>query len=83
MKVNSNTIYFNELYDLKDFKILLSNKGNVSELIKLTFESGKVLNLIGFNELNNFVYITLPAGSDTTLNYNVSYKKDLNNNFEE
>ena len=80
MKVNSNTIYFNELYDLKDFKILLSNKGNVSELIKLTFESGKLLNLIGFNELNNFVYISLPAGSDTTLNYNVSYKKDLNNN---
>ena len=80
MKVNSNTIYFNELYDLKDFKILLSNKGNVSELIKLTFEAGKLLNLIGFNELNNFVYITLPAGSDTTLNYNVSYKKDLNNN---
>ena len=57
MKLNSNTIYFNELYDLKDFKILLSNKGNVSELIKLTFEAGKLLNLIGFNELNNFVYI--------------------------
>lgn len=80
MKVNSNTIYFNELYDLKDFKILLSNKGNVSELIKLTFEAGKLLNLIGFNELNNFVYISLPAGSDTILNYNVSYKKELNNN---
>ena len=80
MKVNSNTIYFNELYDLKDFKILLSNKGNVSELIKLTFEAGKLLNLIGFNELNNFVYISLPAGSDTILNYNVSYKKELINN---
>ena len=80
MKVNSNTIYFNELYDLQDFKILLSNKGNVSELIKLTFEAGKLLNLVGFNELNNFVYISLPSGSDTILNYNVSYKKQLNNN---
>lgn len=80
LKVNSNTIYFNELYDLKDFKVLLSNRGNVSELIKLTFEAGKLLNLIGFNELNNFVYIDIPAGTDTILNYNVSYKKDLDNN---
>jgi hypothetical protein len=57
-----------------EFNIKLVNKGNVSELIKLNIASGKLINIINFNNQRDFIYIPLEPGQDTLIPIKLWYQ---------
>lgn len=79
MSLNKSLVYFNQYNESETVKVKLSNKGNVTETIKLEYKVGK---LIKSNEIeNNYTeYISLNSNQDTTINITVSTNSDLSYN---
>lgn len=70
-----NVIYFNSITGMATFKLKLSNRGNVPELIKVNFKMGKLLTVQGLKRDSDFIYIELPEGRDSTLLFSVDYRQ--------
>jgi len=75
--VEKNSIYFPENEKSVAVKIRVINRGNRNELIKLDLQVGKLLALENLTPDNYQEYVKLPAFKDSTITYNILYKKDL------
>lgn len=78
---NKTSIYFTESNPNATFKILLSNKGNTNEIIKVKLKIGKLLVYSDNKSAEVVEYVNLPAFKDTIIYQTVTFQKDLT--FEE
>ena len=79
ISLNKSLVYFNEYNESESVKLKLSNKGNVTETIKLEYKIG---NLLKSEDINNNVaqYITLSSNKDSIITINVISNNDLSFN---
>lgn len=72
------SIYFTEYSPDAAMEVILSNRGNTNEIIKLQLQTGRLLLLDKSRDPDYSEYINLPAFTDTTLSYTFVYNTDLN-----
>lgn len=72
--VDKRILIINSVTKTGEVKISLKNSGNIEEFIRLEFEIGKMLNVFGLDEENDFMYIPLGIDQDTTLNFQILYR---------
>jgi hypothetical protein len=77
MFVDRNTLYLNEFKTQEHFEIRLSNTGNREELIRLTFDVGKMLTIAEVGKGDSIRYVSVPAYTDTTLVYTVGVNSGI------
>ncbi len=75
--IDKSNIFFNIYRESVDFKIYLTNKGNVHEMIRLKFDIGRLLMSDDIESSDNTVFINLNASRDTVLTDHLRYNKDL------
>lgn len=78
MRLTATQVYLTDFRPQGDLGIRLSNSGNSSELIKLSFKPGQLLELKEKPEADSFVYVNLPAHRDTLLQLAIIRRSDLN-----
>lgn len=77
MYLTHSEIFLSEFRPSGDVGVRLSNSGNSSELIKLSFAPGRLIELRDKPEADSFLYVDLPAHRDTLLMLGISRRKDL------
>ncbi len=78
MRLTQSEVFLTDFRPQGDLGILLSNSGNSSELIKLSFKPGQLLELKEKPEADSFLYVNLPAHRDTLLHLGIVRRSDLN-----
>jgi len=78
MRLTTSQVYLTDFRPQGDLGILLTNTGNSSELIKLSFKPGHLLELKEKPEADSFFYVNLPAHQDTLLQLAIVRRSDLN-----
>jgi hypothetical protein len=73
--VDKSTLLLNGVTGTGEFNIRIKNKGNVPELIRLEYQLGKLINIMGMESDSDYVYIALEPGQDTIINTKVWFKK--------
>lgn len=73
MEVNKSIITLNQFKETEELGILLSNKGNTTETIKLEYKIGGLLMAEGVNDFSNSYYIILPSQTDTLIKMKIRY----------
>jgi hypothetical protein len=77
MYLTNSEVFLSDFRPMGDVGVRLSNTGNSSELIKLTFAPGRLVELRDKLEADSFLYVDLPAHHDTLLMLGLSRRKDL------
>lgn len=80
LNVNKSIVYFNQFNEIEKVKIKVSNKGNVTETIKLEYKIGTLIKTDLFDNKNNVQYITLASNKDSVINLIVTTNNDLSYN---
>lgn len=80
MYVNQTVCHFNEYNESVNVKLTLSNKGNVTEVIKLDYRIGQLILIDGIDRFNNVSYVTMPANKDSVIILKVKYNNTLSFN---
>lgn len=70
-EVEKQELVFNDYIETIENSIYIKNGGNAPELIKLSFETGMLLNIEEFPNAEYDLYINLPQKTDTTIYFNV------------
>lgn len=78
MRLTTSQVYLTDFRPQGDLGIKLINEGNSSELIKLSFYPGHLLELKEKPEADSFLYVTLPAHKDTLVEVSIVRRSDLN-----
>ncbi len=78
MRLTTSQVYLTDFRPQGDLGILLSNSGNSSELIKLSFKPGHLLELKEKPEADSFIYVNLSAHRDTLVQLAIVRRSDLN-----
>jgi len=77
MHLSTNQLYFSEYKPYSDVDISLNNLGNSNEIIKLSFDLGGLLKFRDELEVDSFLYVEVPANTDTSINLRIQSRKDL------
>jgi len=78
MRLTHSEVFLTDFRPQGDLGIRLSNAGNSSELIKLSFKPGQLLELKNKPAADSFLYVDLPAHRDTLLRLAIVRRADLN-----
>ncbi len=73
----NSSIFFTDQSPNTKFQIYVVNKGNTNELIRIHMQIGRLLVLQGDPGTELIEFINLPAFTDTTLTYSVTFEKKL------
>ncbi|MEK6616107.1 MAG: SPOR domain-containing protein, partial [Bacteroidota bacterium] len=68
-----HTVYFNRYVEYSPLKILLTNKGNGTEIVKIDLEIGSSLTMYGSLGKRYFTSIELKPHSDSILSFPIKY----------
>jgi len=77
MNISGSELFLSDFRPIDNFNLQLENKGNTNELIKLSFDIGRMLRLKTPIEADSILFVQLPAFTDTTLNFEVYKRNDL------
>ncbi|MCK5134369.1 MAG: hypothetical protein KAR19_01175 [Bacteroidales bacterium] len=77
MRLSTSQVYISDFKPYGDLSIFLSNSGNSTELVKLSFDMGGLLEFREKIEADSFLFVDLPAYQDTTILFKIQRKSDL------
>ncbi len=77
MNLADRSVYISDYHPHGEFAVSLNNKGNINELIKLSFDTGELLEYVNPLEGDSIQYVDLPAYKDTSLTFKVREKPSL------
>ncbi len=75
--LDKDQVFLSDFSPSGDFRIQLSNKGNSNEMIKLSFDTGDLLEYVHPMPNDSLVFIELPAYKDTVIVFSVREKQEL------
>lgn len=77
MHLSTDQLYFSDFKPYSDVDVSLSNTGNSNEIIKLSFNMGGLLQFKDELESDSFLYVEVPANTDTSLSLRIQSREDL------
>lgn len=77
MHVPEKQVFLSEYKPRGDFSIVLENSGNSNEMIKLSFETGALLEYVNPMENDSVLFVEMPAYSDTVLTFTIRERSGL------
>ncbi len=76
-RIDSKNIYLSDFKPQGDFVVRLSNKGNTNEMIKLSFNTGDLLEYVNPLQNDSLLFVELPAFRDTVITFTVKERTGL------
>ena len=77
MHLESKNVYLSNYNPQGEFVVKLTNRGNANELIKLSFDTGELLEYVTPLEADSLLFVELGAYRDTLLSFRIREKKEL------
>ncbi|MFH0758240.1 MAG: hypothetical protein V2B15_13215 [Bacteroidota bacterium] len=77
MRLGTNQIYISDFMPYGEVNVSLTNSGNSNELVKLSLDLGDLLEFRSEIEADSFLYVDLPAYTDTSIKLVIQRRDDL------
>lgn len=77
MHLSTDQLYLSEYKPVSEVDVSLKNTGNSNEMIKLSFDLGGMLEFRDKLEADSFLYVEVPANTDTSIKLHIQSRSDL------
>ena len=77
MHVPVKQVYLSEYKPRGEFSVAIENSGNSNEMIKLSFDTGELLEYVNPMENDSVLFVEMPAFSDTVLHFTIRERSGL------